>query len=459
MKGLTKLCLLSACLAMAILLTGCISDQSTDTTDPLPVDPDRTAGTGTSDFNLVLSNTSITITEGMGLVTLPLSINRVPGHRGSITLSTSVDIESDRDLLTRRFSVDVLGTDENDSELLLDLAIAALPIQPQQRTLNISATDSSGEVSTAALQLDIQPTSAPDVYLLIGQSNMIGISEDGAKQSEPGELDAPVDGINQLNVTFNDNDNFSQISDFTDPEKLLNTGNPITRALDPLHSGLRGDGTKSGTRIGLGLSFAKRARNNTTADIILVPAAWSDTGFCRRESNSLPGIGWNATPSSNPALGGTLLHDRAIERANIALELSGGILRGILWHQGEADSEDPACAETYADNLAQLIRSLRTNINEDERGRAARGPDADIPFIVATMSTGGDQSPFSPTKLLVDDTHRNIANTVPFTDFVNNDDLAPPAFQCGGGSCIHFGSEALREMGARYYERLMSVLQ
>jgi len=403
MKGLTKLCLLSACLAMAILLTGCISDQSTDTTDPLPVDPDRTAGTGTSDFNLVLSNTSITITEGMGLVTLPLSINRVPGHRGSITLSTSVDIESDRDLLTRRFSVDVLGTDENDSELLLDLAIAALPIQPQQRTLNISATDSSGEVSTAALQLDIQPTSAPDVYLLIGQSNMIGISEDGAKQSEPGELDAPVDGINQLNVTFNDNDNFSQISDFTDPEKLLNTGNPITRALDPLHSGLRGDGTKSGTRIGLGLSFAKRARNNTTADIILVPAAWSDTGFCRRESNSLPGIGWNATPSS--------------------------------------------------------IRSLRTNINEDERGRAARGPDADIPFIVATMSTGGDQSPFSPTKLLVDDTHRNIANTVPFTDFVNNDDLAPPAFQCGGGSCIHFGSEALREMGARYYERLMSVLQ
>ena len=390
---------------------------------------------------------------------IPITVARTNGHLNEITLALSANSEADATALTGQFSEVTLGSDDQTSSLQLSMLIEARPIQPQTRIINISATDSAGQSSISQLTLEVQPTSAPDVYLLIGQSNMVGISEDNARRSAAGQADEPLPNIKQLNVTFNDEENFAVAADFVNPATLFNNGNPLTPALDPLHNGLESDGDKSGMRIGMGLSFARRAMSDTTAEIYLVPAAWSDTGFCRRETNRLPGMGWNATEKTNPALAGTLLHDRAIVRANSALALTNGVLRGILWHQGEADSDDAACASAYSENLVEMVESMRTNIAVDARGPAARGPEADIPFVVGTMAMGGEQAPFSDTKLIVDSVHRNVASLIPLANVVNADDLVPPAFACGGGTCIHFGADALREMGARYYEQLISVLQ
>ena len=78
------------------------------------------------------------------------------------------------------------------------------------------------------------------------------------------------------------------------------------------------------------------------------------------------------------------------------------------------------------------------------------------------MSKGGDlrdsQLPFSPAKLIVDAAHRNVATTIPMSSFVNNDDLVPPAYPCGEGTCVHFGALALRQMGIRYYDKLKGLL-
>lgn len=449
--------LLICCVFAALLLGGCNSDLDGTTTDD---NDNSTSGQfpASDDFTVSLASTTIGITEGQGLVEIPVTLTRDVGHQGDISLTTASATQADDAYLTHRLSDDVLSVGESNTSLQLDLAIGPRPIKPQTRNVLVTATDIFGASSTTQLTLQVQPTSKPDIYLLIGQSNMVGISEDDAKLAGAGQADAPVDTIRQLNVTFNDADNFSSPSDFTDPAMLFNTGNPLTIALDPLHSGLQSDGGKTGTRIGMGLSFAKRALQDTTAEIFLIPAAWSDTGFCKRETNTLPGIGWNATTKAAVQLSGTLLHDRAIARTDIAIAQTDGILRGILWHQGEADSDDAVCAQMYAENLTEMIQSLRTNIAVDARGTAARGANADIPFIAGTMAMGGEQAPFSETKTQVDDAIRNLSNTVSFADFVNNDDLIPPAFPCGGGSCIHFGAEALREMGARYYERLISVL-
>ena len=442
---------------MAVLLAACGDDLSSPSDDRAVVNSIEPAQT--ENFTLRLDSSAVNITEGQGLVDIPVFISRSEGSFSDITLTVDVPNQSDDAFLTRQFTDSVLSLNEETSSLQLDLAIGTQPLMPHTRTLVVTATDAAGARAAANLTLQVQPTSAPDVYLLIGQSNMVGISEEDAKQDQAGGLDAPVENIRQLNVTFNDSTNFSTSRDFTDPQRLFNTGDPLTIALDPLHEGLQSDNNKSGTRIGLGLSFAKRAAQNTTADIYLVPAAWSDTGFCRRETNILPDIGWNATPKNNAALSGTLLHDRAIARANIALDQTGGVLRGIIWHQGEADSDNPTCAQVYEANLIELVQSLRSNINVDGRGPAARRPDADIPFVVGTMSMAGDQAPFSDTKLLVDATHRNIAQLLPFANVVNSDDLVPPSFPCGGGSCIHFGAAALREMGARFYQQLLSTTQ
>lgn len=405
----------------------------------------------------------VALTEGGAEVAVPVNITRIGNLSALVTLTAEGSSTADERKLNWAFEDSSLGAGENSTNLILSLAIDNRPIKPHTRVLQVRAVSGSSTPLVASLDIQVQPTDKPDVYLIVGQSNSIGFSEDDSKQAAPGQADAPDSRIRQLNVTGNDDTNFATAEDFTDDTKLYNLGSPLTIAIDPLHDGFDSSiSGKSGQRISYALSFAKQALNDTTTDIYLVPAAWSDTGFCKRTTNRFPGIGWNATPTSNPALSGTLLHDRAIARANIALAETDGILRGILWHQGEADSDTMACAELYAQNLTELIASLRTNIAQDARGAVARGSTSDVPFIAGTMSKGedsrGSQLPFGEAKLLVDSAHRTISTLVPtMTNFVNNDDLVPPAYACGEGSCVHFGADAYREMGIRYYESLMAL--
>lgn len=435
--------------------------QPVDPVPPQPVDPVQNIPDDA--FTVQLDNTSVSIVEGVGTVSVGLTVVRQAEQDSPITLIAQGLGSADELNMTWQLSDANLSASESTSNLLLSLAIGPKPILPQTRVFRITANDGVNPLLVTNFAIQVQPTTRPDIYLLVGQSNMVGFSENGSKQAGPGQADAPNERILQLNVTGNDGQNFAVAADFTNPENIFNAGLPLTVAVDPLHDGF--DTTingKAGELIGPALSFAKRALVDTTVDIYLVPAAWSDTGFCIRSTNRVEGIGWNATQKANTALSGTLLHDRAIARTNIALAETAGVLRGILWHQGEADSDNQACAETYADNLTELVASLRTNIDQDARGDIARGAGSDVPFIAATMSLGsdarGDQAPFSERKQLVDNAHRNIANVVPMSDFVNNDDLRPPTYACGEGSCVHFGSEANREMGSRYYETLISLL-
>ena len=68
---------------------------------------------------------------------------------------------------------------------------------------------------------------------------------------------------------------------------------------------------------------------------------------------------------------------------------------------------------------------------------------------------------FSDTKQQVDNVHRSagVQGLIPAYGFVNFDDLVPSnGFPCGEGSCVHFGSDAYREMGVRYYAKLQDLL-
>ncbi len=467
-----RLARLLAGVGLLLWLAACDSDLNTDTSgntdtpsDIESLPPSGTDGSAANDLiSLQIGNGPIELIEGAAdAIAVPVNLVRLSGAPATIQLSASIQEADRRDYTSLAFSDAVLSANETSSTLNMQLAIGPRPIQPQTRTLVVTASNGATPLLSVAVDISIQPTALPDVYLLIGQSNMVGFSEDESKRAEPGEADAPDERIRQLNVTGNDRGHFESATDFTDPDSIHVTGMPLTVALDPLHDGFDSTlGGKAGQRIGPGLSFAKAALNDTSADIYLVPAAWADTGFCKRDSNVVPGIGWNATPKSNAALSGTLLYDRAVARTNIALTQTKGVLRGILWHQGEADSDDIACAQAYAANLTELASALRSNIQQDARGATARGPDADIPFIVGTMSQGsdarGDLTPFGEAKQMVDETLRNVASLIPLSDVVINDDLVPPQYSCGEGSCIHFGALAYREMGNRYYRAITGLL-
>ena len=209
---------------------------------------------------------------------------------------------------------------------------------------------------------------------------------------------------------------------------------------------------------------------------MLVPAAWSSTGFCNTGeflSSFSDGpdfiadgeLGWNAFPQTNPVFGGTTLFERAVLRTNIAIQSRQGILRGILWHQGESDGDNAVCAAAYAENLATMVSELRTRIITDARGPDARGADSDVPFIAGTMSRGidsrGDFSVLSDSKQIVDNVHRTIGaeGLIPHYGIAILDDIIPANnFPCGEGSCVHYGSEAYREIGNRYFATLQDLL-
>ncbi len=460
-----------AALAVVFALAGCESDLQPrgeqddvaaaspdavgNATDPAEAgEPSELSGNGV--YTLRTLSRSVGIVEGGAPVAVSIELGRENGYELPVTLAlegAGADIAD----LDWTFADERLEPGETATTVELELEIGSAPLLPGTRTLTVIGTDGTNPPVSSEIVLEVEPTTAPDVYLLVGQSNMDGFSELDAREAGPGEPDAPDPRIFQLNVTGNDAANFTSPADFTDTDAIV-ADPDYTLALDPLHDGydVGADG-KSGERIGLGLSFAKSMLDSTTADIVLVPAAWPDTGFCSRGTNLFDDLGWLAEPRPESAFAGTLLHDRAIARANYVIADRGGVLRGILWHQGEADVGDPVCAAAYAENIEAMVASLR-----DEILPGPREGDAVVPFVVGTMSMGtdarGSQVPFIDSKLVVDDVHRNIADIVPFSAVVNADDLIPPAYPCGEGSCVHFGATALREMGARYAERLRSLL-
>ncbi len=415
--------------------------------------------TSTGRFSLEADLPAIGLVEGE-----PASEARIRlAPQGGTLTETEIDVNSespDLQVTLSSFSDDGPGA---SAVLRVEQPVGVAPIMPTTTNVVLTAADAAGENATLTLPVQVTPTPRPDVYLLAGQSNMVGFSGPGSKLGGAGEPDAQMADVRQLNVTGNDQTNFAAPTAFTDAGRIAVKSPRFVPATDPLHDGYNpASNSKAGTQVGPALSFARSAREVTTAEIILVPAAWSDTGFCSRETNSFEGMGWNSSQPQHGAFSGTLLHDRAIARANLAIEETGGILRGILWHQGEADSDKAVCAAAYADNLAKLAGSLRTSITADARGAEARGSGAAVPFIVGTMSRGADQrgnySEFGDAKQQVDNAHRSVSSNIPFAGFVNNDDLVPPEYPCGEAACIHFGASAQREMGGRYFEALQQVV-
>jgi len=201
------------------------------------------------------------------------------------------------------------------------------------------------------------PTEGYDVYLLAGQSNMIG--RYGPIISPEDDTDADIFMLSR------------------------STGLAVTAA-DPLdHIG------ETANTIGLGLTFAKGRKVALTDNrkILLVCCAEGATGFDNNQ--------WN--------IGGDNYID-AITQANtaMALDLNGGVnlFKGIIWHQGAA--EGPISEASYRNRMHTLVVMLKANIT---------GAGIATPFVC------GDQSPWS-TSTGVRAACTNVEFTLPYSDGV-----------------------------------------
>jgi len=250
------------------------------------------SGDNDAGFSLRSLPSSLELIEGdaSGL-NIPLDLTRDLGHTEPVDLSISGVTKQDSAFVNTAFSSSSLSSSTDQSTVNLTLDVGVLPILEQQRQFIISASDGVN-TDELTVTVNVKPVDRDDVYLLVGQSNMIGFGGDGTKDASPGGPDEVNERIKQFNVTRNSEfDVFLKNDDYTDINK--NFRDPrITNAIDPLHIPVdEFTQNKAEDYVGLGLTFAKQALPSTTRNVILVPAAWAGTAFC---DTTVAPAQWNA---------------------------------------------------------------------------------------------------------------------------------------------------------------------
>lgn len=213
-----------------------------------------------------------------------------------------------------------------------------------------------------------------DLFLLAGQSNMAGRGE-----ITPG-ANTPIEGVWALNKEL-----------------------AWTPAIDPLHW------DKPIAAAGLGRPFAATLlQYGASQRIGLIPAAFGGTSLEE----------WKP--------GGKLFTD-AITRARAAAP--AGRLRGILWHQGEAESAREESARTYGARFSVIAAALRAELGAP-----------DLPIVTGQLGRFF-QARFAP---VVNEQLATLPLWLPRTAFVSSAGLGHK------GDDVHFDTAALRELGRRY---------
>ena len=218
------------------------------------------------------------------------------------------------------------------------------------------------------------------IFLLMGQSNMEGgQSIDGAMDKEP------------------------------HPRILkLNSWNSWEQAVDPITNNYK-------VAVGPGLSFAKKlVEEDENITVGLVPLSVGGTQISE----------W---------MKGSALYSRTMSAVAVARQ--HGVIKGILWHQGEHDAIFQYTALQYDQNLETLIDQIRVDLG-----------DVNLPFLVAGLVKGISQNKNHSQYALVQERLKQVGTQFYNTAYVPTNDIPEK------GDNLHFSSDGQRILGQRYAE-------
>lgn len=237
--------------------------------------------------------------------------------------------------------------------------------------------------------IKVTPDPQFHLYLLVGQSNMAG----------RGEVDPLSTPDNPRLLMFNKNNEWEM-------------------AKDPLHFD-----KPNVAGVGPGLAFGLKMLDytyNEGVSIGLIPCAVGGTTIDM----------WQ--PGMDAYNGKYYPYDDTIIRLREAMKY--GVVKGIIWHQGEGDSND-ASARVYLDKLEKLIQRFRDEVN-----------DPDLPFVA------GELGYYRKNSFYINDVLKNLPEKVSTTAVAGAEGLNHK------GDGTHLDSESSRILGERFATQ-MRLLQ
>ena len=238
---------------------------------------------------------------------------------------------------------------------------------------------------TVSAQTTIDPSF--ELYILIGQSNMSGrgsLTKEFQKEGHPRVF-------------------------------MLSKDLQWEPAKHPLHF----DKPKAAA-VGPGLAFGvDMAKANAKVKIGLIPCAVGGTAI----ENWQPGAFDKAT-QTHP-------YDDAVARIKVAMK--SGIVKGVIWHQGEANSSKEK-AKSYLLRLNTLIGRIRAEVGNPE-----------LPFIV------GELGRYRNSYEVINEELAKVPSTIQFTGLASSEDLRHK------GDSTHFDGRSANLLGHRFAERMREL--
>ena len=194
---------------------------------------------------------------------------------------------------------------------------------------------------------------------------------------------------------------------------MLNKGNEWVSAVDPIHF------DKTIASVSLGRTFGiEMAKANKEVKIGLIPCAVGGTPIRRWQQNGD-------------------LYKAALKRAKLAQK--DGVIKGILWHQGESDSGKEETAKIYEAQLHAMITAWRKDLGRDN-----------IPVVVGEIGRFFKRAKF---KHVVDAVLKELPSKVKHAAWVSAEGLAHK------GDVVHFNAAGYRELGKRYAAKMQALLK
>jgi hypothetical protein len=229
-----------------------------------------------------------------------------------------------------------------------------------------------------------------NIFLLIGQSNMAGRG-----------------ALNDVEPIFN-------------PDIYMYRDDKWQAAKEPLHVD-----KPEIAGVGLAMSFAGHIiESSLLKPIGLLPCAFGGTVLEK----------W---------MPGTDLYNNAVSTTKRAL--SSGVLKGILWHQGEGDSKREHTAKTYSKRFQTMITSLRGELNA-----------AEVPVVTGELGYFLQNYEGLDYWQTVNSQLHKAKKSLKFYSCACAEGLDDK------GDNLHFNSESLRLFGVRYadeYIKLINTMQ